>query len=82
MKPVRRTALQGEAIGDGEAIQGLGKGLDRSRECGTRRAIRAWCERVKRPRATKPVGTGAVACGACRSLEEVATSAGRRMPSI
>jgi hypothetical protein len=37
MKPVRRTALQGEAIGDGEAIQGLGKGLDRSRYGGTRK---------------------------------------------
>jgi hypothetical protein len=36
MKPVRRTAIQGEAIGDGEAIQGLGKGLDRSRNGGTR----------------------------------------------
>ena len=37
MKPVRRTALQGEAIGDGEAIQVLGKGLDRSRKGGTRK---------------------------------------------
>ncbi len=36
MKPVRRTALQGEAIGDGEAIQVLGKGLDRSRKGGIR----------------------------------------------
>ena len=39
MKPVRRTALQGEAIGDGEGIQGLGKGLDRSRKAGTREGV-------------------------------------------
>ena len=109
MKPVRRTALQGEAIGDGEAIQGLGKGLDRSRYGGTRKGEpsqvrasqktkgnqargnetlgRSSCSHPLRrmnptgePCGSKRVQTGAVACGACRSLEEVAPSAEHRVP--
>ena len=59
MKPVRRTALQGEAIGDGEAIQGLGKGLDRLQSLQPERTSRAGGERVQ---------TGAVACGTCSSM--------------
>jgi hypothetical protein len=75
MKPVRRTALQGEAIG------ALGKAWIDPAKAGPEWASRAWCKRVKRPRETKPVRTCAVDCGSCRRLEEVAPYAGMRMPS-
>ena len=56
-------------------MQVLGKGLDRSRNGGTRKGEPSLVRASQKTEATKPEETGAVACGPCRSLEEVAPSA-------
>ena len=67
MKPVRRTALQGEAIGDGEAIQGLGKGLDRSRYGGTRKGEPSQVRASQKTEGNQARGDG---CGSLRRMPQ------------